>query len=442
MSGALQAVFQNQRSFAPPNFITTQKGSGTTNSYGPRQFSIDPTGNSYNVLAYQGAGLTTGGGNVSKITPTGTTAWQVSSTSASYNCGCGENPPYLSCGIVDASGNFYLATQVLNGSGQGGWQIAKFNSSGTIQWQRRLQGSSANGNPIKVGVDSSGNVYVLGVSSSLILVKYNSSGTRQWQKVINNWFASVAGMYVDPSGNIYLCGSDAGPPAAVYGMIALKLDTSGTVLSYSPIYRASNGATTQVLGTSISVDSAGNIYISGQQLISGVYSTLVLKLDSSFALQWGRYITGGGVSTPSGANQLSFDSSDNVYVAAGNLTKFNSSGTTQLQRRFLETTNIVENVLGVQNYQTNMYVATKTGTANGYGGVTYVLPNDGSKTGVYTVGTSTLTYEASTQTITTYVSNTSTGRADVQNASTATWVDSAGTGTINTITTTNVTATI
>lgn len=440
MSGALQAVFQNIRSFAPPNIITTQKGAGTTNAYGVKQFSIDSTGNSYAVLSHQGTGLTTGGGVVSKITSTGSTAWYASSiTNSPYIC-CGYSPPYLDCGTVDSSGNFYLATQVLNGSGFGGWNIAKFNSSGTIQWQRNLQGSSANGNPISVGVDSSGNVYVLGVSSSLALVKYNSSGVRQWQKYINYWFTSLAGMYVDPSGNIYLCGSDAGPPASVYGMAAMKLDTSGTVVSFSPIYRASNGATTQVLGLSIAVDSTGNIYLSGQQLLSGVYSTLVLKLDSAFALQWGRYTTGGGAGTPT-TGFMSFDSSDNVYVASGNLTKYNSSGTTQLQRSFAEYS-IVNNLRGVKNYQTNMYIASNTGGANGYGGVTYVLPNDGSKTGTYTVGTSTLTYAASSQTITNYVSNTSTGRADVINASTGQLVDSAGTGTINTITTTNVTATV
>ena len=68
---------------------------------------------------------------------------------------------------------------------------AKFNSSGTIQWQRTLDGSTQHDRGTGIAVDSSGNVYIAGFgawtsgkSYEILIAKYNSSGTLQYQRTL------------------------------------------------------------------------------------------------------------------------------------------------------------------------------------------------------------------------------------------------------------------
>ena len=72
--------------------------------------------------------------------------------------------------------------------------IAKFNSSGSLQWQKTLSDSMHDhGNFITVASD--GSVYVCGETDSysedpyepyydLLITKFNSSGSLQWQKIL------------------------------------------------------------------------------------------------------------------------------------------------------------------------------------------------------------------------------------------------------------------
>lgn len=91
----------------------------------------------------------------------GVVTWNYSFTGGSY---------YFKDVTTDASDNIYVCA---NGF------VAKFNSSGTLQWQNAVSSVTLQ----RVRVDSAGNVYVNGTSGdSAIVAKFDSSGTLQWAK--------------------------------------------------------------------------------------------------------------------------------------------------------------------------------------------------------------------------------------------------------------------
>lgn len=116
--------------------------------------------------------------------------------------------PFINGGWIDASGNVYLAGAYYS-SNYYGW-LAKLDTSGTLQWQRSLNGS---GQELwyNAAVDASGNVYVADYSTSsggsgnadALIAKYNSAGTLLWQRSIGgsgNEYASQ--MALSPDGSL------------------------------------------------------------------------------------------------------------------------------------------------------------------------------------------------------------------------------------------------
>ena len=107
---------------------------------------------------------------------------------------------FFNC-AVDASSNVYACGDVATTPKQN--FIVKYDSAGTLQWQRflNINSPSPTGGSSKLTTDSSGNVYV-GMGSSAAycqttICKFNSSGVLQWQRQ----FATASG-----SGEFYLLG--------------------------------------------------------------------------------------------------------------------------------------------------------------------------------------------------------------------------------------------
>lgn len=111
--------------------------------------------------------------------------------------------------VVDASSNMY----VVGTEGARGL-LCKLNSSGVVQWSRLL--GSANITELRsVAVASNGNVYVTGYSgqpaagarNTFIIAKYNSSGTLQWQRSLSSGVTSVGQtIRLDQDENVYVGG--------------------------------------------------------------------------------------------------------------------------------------------------------------------------------------------------------------------------------------------
>ena len=96
--------------------------------------------------------------------------------------------------------------------------LVKYNSTGTKQWTKQLGTSSGDyGNDVTT--DSSDNIYVTGYTGGgldgnttsgnhdIVLVKYNSIGTKQWTKQLGTSVGDQGlGVTTDSSGNIYVTG--------------------------------------------------------------------------------------------------------------------------------------------------------------------------------------------------------------------------------------------
>jgi hypothetical protein len=158
-------------------------------------------------------------------------------------------------------------TGYTNSQGAGGADLllAKYNTSGTIQWQRSLGGASTDIG-YGIAVDASGNVYVVGETASqgaggddFIIAKYNTSGTLQWQRSLGGTGTEEGfGIAVDESGNVYVIGRTSSQGAGGSDVLIAKYNTSGTIQ-----WQRSLGGTGFETARGIAVDASGNVYVTG-----------------------------------------------------------------------------------------------------------------------------------------------------------------------------------
>lgn len=223
--------------------------------------------------------------------------------------------------VEKSTGNLYVTGDNVVGSVSSTqtteMTLIKYNSSGSILWSKIIGTSGTNDHSKAVALDSTGNVYIVGSTTysgqnAAAIVKYNSSGVLQWQKCLSgttnsnrNEFSSIT---IDSSDNIFVCGTTTIPISNLtVGMIA-KYNSSGTLIWQRQIYN-----TSICLLYGISTDSAGNVYAVGETFLTG----LVVKYSTSGALQWQRKISGEHTTLGYAIIQFSsiaFDSSNNMTI--------------------------------------------------------------------------------------------------------------------------------
>jgi hypothetical protein len=277
---------------------------------------------------------------------------------------------------VDASGNVYVAggtsstdfpvmpnpgayQAMLNGT-TGNAFIFKLNPSGAPTYSTYLGGT---GTDLALGMalDSSGNVYAVGKTSSIdfptsssplqatvaggFVTKLNPAGTGASDLKFSTYlgggtddFASAVAVASGSSPNVYVTGStsSASFPTAPAGVIqphngggssdAFVAVMNSTGSAY--VYFTFLGGTDTDIGNGIAVDSSGNAYVTGQTASStnfpttksalqttfggGVYDAFVSKVNpTGTALVYSTYLGGSGFDAGAG---IAADSSGNAYV--------------------------------------------------------------------------------------------------------------------------------
>lgn len=237
--------------------------------------ALDSSGNLYSV---------TYGGTIYKYDSTGTLQWQKTLSTIDGATGI----------AVDSSGNIHVCGSLYTGVYFRGF-IAKLSSAGAITWQRYATKATTTSDGISFGavaVDGSGNVYVSGSDTasgqtvnSAVLVKYNSSGTIQWQRKLTaspaTAFLTAQGLAVDSSGNTYLGISNSTTFNNTY---FLKYNTSGTIQWQRQISGTNNSATL----------SKCFIYNNTDVYFTGFQDAGIAKYNTSGVIQWQRELFDSG----------------------------------------------------------------------------------------------------------------------------------------------------
>ena len=296
-----------------------------------------------------------------KYNSSGTPQWARriggTSTEISYSIGVDSNGDIVVAGvyssnpvsIYDSSASF----TTLSNAGASDAYIVKYNSSGTPQWANKIDGLG-NQYPFSLNIDSNRNIIVVGYyntnslsiydgSASLttlnheggedaMIVKYNSSGTPQWARRIAGTASDyIYGIDTDSSGNIVVTGAYYSDTLTIYdtdgttAFTTLSNNTQGGAISNTFVVKYNSSGTPQWArriggsssdqGNALSIDSGGNI------VVTGWYESSPLTI----------YAADGTTSFTTLVNTVS-DNTDDTFIV-----KYNSSGTPQWARRIAGT---------------------------------------------------------------------------------------------------------
>ena len=307
------------------SWVATLGGSDIDYGY---SVAVAPDGSVY-VCGYTTASSARGGDLfLAKFSSSGTVQWQKT---------FGDSSPedYCYSLAVAPDGSVYVCGYTYASNGKTDLLLVKFSNSGTLQWQRKLGGTQQSyeyGRSVAVAPD--GSVYVCGDNDrDLLLIKFSSSGTLQWQKTFGgsgpDYGQSVA---VAPDGSVYVCGYNTEED-----LLLAKLSSSGTVQ-----WQKTLGGRHYDYGYSVAVAPDGSVYVSGytNSVSAGGYDLLFAKFSSSGTVQWQKTLGGSGWDN---GRSVAVAQDGSVYVCgtttsagAGSydllLVKFSSSGTVQWQK--------------------------------------------------------------------------------------------------------------
>lgn len=201
-------------------------------------------------------------------------------------------------------------------------------SSGITQWQRELNSASSTDQGIDIALDSSNNLYMVGLNGSgnaenIYLVKYDSAGNFVWQRTLTSSGSIVdygRGISIDSSDNVYIIGysQDVATPPYVSTLFLAKYNSSGVIQWQRTITTSGSG----LYGESIKVDSSNNIYIVGVTNAGSNSNAFLARLPSDGSLT-GTYSVGGYSYTYAASSYT--DSAASLSGGGGSLVQTTSS---------------------------------------------------------------------------------------------------------------------
>jgi hypothetical protein len=292
------------------------------------------------------------------------TKWVCSNDQADLFAPSGSFTTQTASGVIvsravatDASGNVYITGNFsgtatfgilpsITSSGGNDLFIAKYSSTGTVQWVQKAGGTSDDYG-YSIVVDNSSNVYITGYfigaatfgalppltslgNEDIFIAKYNSSGTAQWVKRAGGTNSEYArGIAINSIGEIFVTGSFMGtvsfgnlPAVASAGLedvFIAKYDNNGNALWMQKVGSTSNDG-----GNSMTIDASGNVFITGYFSNTVAFGLLpsitavgqqdifIAKYDNNGNAQW---VQKGGSTGFDVGNSVTTDASGNVFIS-------------------------------------------------------------------------------------------------------------------------------
>jgi len=193
-------------------------------------------------------------------------------------------------------------------------------AEGDVIWTRTHNGSAnATDEGYGIAIDGNGNVYVIGQETdidgaNIWVRKYDPEGNEIWTRTHNSGaggWRKHHDIAVDTSGNVYVTGYEL-VTGESYNIWVRKYDANGSEV-WTRTYN--NGTTNGAdCGYGIAVDRSGNVYVTGYESVTGQGSDIwVRKYDSRGNQVWTRTYNGTSNINEYGYG-IAVDRIGNVYV--------------------------------------------------------------------------------------------------------------------------------
>ena len=273
------------------------------------------------------------------------------------NAAGGNDSDYGKSIVLDSNGNIYVTGYSGNSSNNDDMVIWKYDSDGNLDTSFGTNGivvhnGAAGGNSAdggnSIALDSNENIYVTGYSSNgsnsdMVIWKYDSDGNLDTSFGTNGIVVhdNAAGgnasdegysITLDSNGNVYVTGYSSNGSNS--DMVIWKYDSTGSLDSSFGtngivVHDSAAGGNHYDQGSSITLDSGGNIYVTGYSYNATNQDMVIWKYDSTGSLDSSFGTNGivvhhnaaGGNSADSGKS-IVLDSNGNIYITGGS---YNSS---------------------------------------------------------------------------------------------------------------------
>ncbi|MGB7063137.1 MAG: SBBP repeat-containing protein [Candidatus Zixiibacteriota bacterium] len=237
--------------------------------------------------------------------------------------GAGSGHDVASAIALDGSGNVYVAGMSYGGSETGyDYATIKYDSDGDTSWIRRYDGMGHGSDSASaIALDGSGNVYVTGRSDGgetgfdYVTIKYYPNGDTAWVRRYDGWCGGNDEAYaiaVDTAGNIYVTGTSSSGFGPYRRYTTMKYSANGDAAWVSSYNRPGDYDDSAY---DVAVDDLGNVYVTGTSWGSGTFYDLVtIKHYASGDTAWVRRFN-GTADFNDVARAIAVDRSGFVYVA-------------------------------------------------------------------------------------------------------------------------------
>ncbi len=189
-----------------------------------------------------------------------------------------SNNDYAQSMTIDNNLNIYLTGHTEN-SGISEYYTVKFNTSGSILWNKQYKDNADWNKAFSICNDNSGNIYITGITissniSTITTLKYNTAGDQLWtQKYYTQtqMYKATASIVCDNTTGVYV-GTTAGTINNDYCTIKYNFDG---VEQWVQTYNGTGNG--EDIVSDLTVDSQGNVYVTGQSFNGNNFDFATVK---------------------------------------------------------------------------------------------------------------------------------------------------------------------